>query len=95
MNKTATTHTEAAELIDEATHEGRLYHFNGGQAYIKASDDDVLLIIDMTQGTPDFTYHYGEFASNYLRNNNPQPTDRASLVPFYAEVDKRKLVGQG
>ena len=96
MNKTATTHTQSAQLIDDATREGRLYHFNGGQAYIKASEDDVLLIIDMTQETPDFTYHYGEFASNYFRNNYPQPTDREPLVPFYAEVDKRKnLSGQG
>lgn len=95
MNKTATTHTQAAQLIDDATREGRLYHFNGGQAYIKASEDDVLLIIDMTQETPDFSYKYGENASNYFRNNYPQPTDRAPLVPFYAEVDKRKLVGQG
>lgn len=89
MSNTA-THTESAQLIDEATREGRLYHFNGAQAYIKASEDDVLLVIDMAQAMPDFTYHYGEFASNYFRNNNPQPTDRESLVPFYSEVDKRK-----
>lgn len=95
MEKTATTHTEAAQLIDDATREGRLYHFNGAQAYIKASEDDVLLIIDMAQKEPDFTYHYGEFATNYFREYHPQPTNRKPLVPFYAEVDKRKLVGQG
>jgi hypothetical protein len=91
MNKTATTHTQSAEIIDEATREGRLYHFNGGQAYIKVSEE-VLLVIDMTKETPEFTYHHGEFATNYFRNNYPQPTDKASLVPFYAEVDKRKTI---
>lgn len=86
---TATTHTEWAQVIDTATQEGRLYHFNGGQAYMKEAD--ALLIVDMTQETPEVTLHEGEFATNYFDNNHPQPTDREPLVPFYAKVDERKL----
>jgi hypothetical protein len=90
---TTATHTESAQIIDMATREGRLYHFNGGQAYIRyfSTDSNVLLIIDMTKETPEFTYHRDEFATNYFNNNHPQPTDRESLVPFYKKVDERKL----
>lgn len=88
---TAMTHTQAAQLIDKATQDGCLYHFNGGQAYIRVSEYNVLLIIDMTKETPEFTYRHNEFASNYFRNNHPVATDRESLVPFYTEVDKRKV----
>ena len=100
---TATTHTEWAQVIDTATQEGRLYHFNGGQAYIKelflVTDENKimtmgverLLVVDMTQDTPEVTLHDGDFSANYFSNNHPQPTDRESLVPFYKKVDERKL----
>ena len=41
------THLQAAELIDNAAMEDRLYHFNGGQSYIKISNvSNVLMVID-------------------------------------------------
>jgi len=41
------THMQAAELIDSAAMEDRLYHFNGGQSYVKISNvSNVLMIID-------------------------------------------------
>lgn len=41
------TQLQAAELIDSAAMEDRLYHFNGGQSYIKISNvSNVLMVID-------------------------------------------------
>ena len=43
------TYMQSLELIDLAAKENRLYHHNGGQAYIRVSMDlDVLMIIDHT-----------------------------------------------
>ena len=45
MNKI--TFIQALELIDLASAERRLYHYNGGQAYIRVNmDSNVLMIID-------------------------------------------------
>jgi hypothetical protein len=41
------TYLQAIQLIDQAAQDNRLYHHNGGQAYIKLSDtSDILLIVD-------------------------------------------------
>lgn len=43
------TYLQSLELIDLAAKEDRLYHHNGGQAYIRVSmDSNVLMIIDHT-----------------------------------------------
>jgi hypothetical protein len=43
------TYLQTLELIDLAAQEDRLYHHNGGQAYIRVSMDlNVLMIIDHT-----------------------------------------------
>ena len=43
------TYLQSLELIDLAAKEDRLYHHNGGQAYIRISMDlDILMIIDHT-----------------------------------------------
>ena len=43
------TYIQHLELIDIAAQENRLYHHNGGQAYIRVSmDSNVLMIIDHT-----------------------------------------------
>jgi hypothetical protein len=43
------TYMESLEMIDAAAREDRLYHHNGGQAYIRMSMDlDVLMIVDHT-----------------------------------------------
>jgi hypothetical protein len=45
----ALTYMESLELIDAAARENRLYHHNGGQAYIRVSMDlNVLMIVDHT-----------------------------------------------
>jgi hypothetical protein len=44
------TYLQSLELIDLAAQEDRLYHHNGGQAYIRVSmDNNVLMIIDHTR----------------------------------------------
>jgi hypothetical protein len=44
------TYLQTLELIDLAAQEDRLYHHNGGQAYIRVSMDlNVLMIIDHTR----------------------------------------------
>ena len=55
------THIQALELIDIAANEDRLYHHNGGQAYIRMSmDSQVLMIIDHTMADrPEVTLHDG------------------------------------
>jgi len=43
------TYMDSLEMIDAAAREDRLYHHNGGQAYIRMSMDlDVLMIVDHT-----------------------------------------------
>lgn len=42
---------QTIELIDIAANENRLWHYNGGQAYIRVSNDsNVLMVIDHTMG---------------------------------------------
>ena len=44
------TYLQTLELIDLAAKEDRLYHHNGGQAYIRVSMDlNILMIIDHTR----------------------------------------------
>ena len=43
------SYMQTIELIDIAAQEDRLWHYNGGQAYIRVSNDsNVLMIIDNT-----------------------------------------------
>ncbi len=43
------SYIQSLELIDIAAKENRLYHHNGGQAYIRVSmDSNVLMVIDHT-----------------------------------------------
>ena len=43
------TYMDSLQMIDVAAKEDRLYHHNGGQAYIRVSMDlDVLMVIDHT-----------------------------------------------
>jgi hypothetical protein len=48
-NMDTISYIQSLELIDIAAKENRLYHHNGGQAYIRVSmDSNVLMIIDHT-----------------------------------------------
>ena len=65
------THMQAAELIDSAAMEDRLYHFNGGQSYIKISNvSDVLMVIDTsTLDGAEITLHDGtDYFKTYAQN---------------------------
>lgn len=55
------TYMQSLELIDLAAQENRLYHHNGGQAYIRVSMDlNVLMVIDHTRANrADVTLHDG------------------------------------
>jgi hypothetical protein len=56
------TFMQSVELIDIAAKEDRLWHHNGGQAYIRVSNDSqVLMIIDHTMSNriPEITLHDG------------------------------------
>lgn len=65
------THMQAAELIDSAAMEDRLYHFNGGQSYVKISNvSNVLMIIDTSRAEQvevslcDGTEYFKTYAEN-------------------------------
>lgn len=97
MNKThtATTHSEWAKVIDTSAQEGRLYHFNGGQAYIEEAG--ALLIVDMTKTPcPTFSYNTGDFASNYFGLYDPKGASdiitESPLTPFYTKWEERNLL---
>lgn len=65
------THLQAAELIDNAAMEDRLYHFNGGQSYIKISNvSNVLMVIDTSHmDNVQTSLHDGtEYFKTYAQN---------------------------
>jgi hypothetical protein len=56
------TYMQTIELIDIAANENRLWHYNGGQAYIRVSNDsNVLMVIDntMMNQVPSMTFSDG------------------------------------
>jgi hypothetical protein len=58
---TSFTYVESLQMIDVAAEDDRLYHHNGGQAYIRVSMDlDILMIIDHTYNNrTNITLHDG------------------------------------
>jgi hypothetical protein len=55
------TSFQALQIVDHAAIEDRLYHHNGGQAYIRLfRSADVLMIIDHSiSGRPEVSFHDG------------------------------------
>lgn len=83
------TYIQHLELIDIAANENRLYHHNGGQAYIRVSmDSNVLMIIDHTSvnrptvelcdGTK-----YFEAYSNYHWEHSKRLREYGSMVTWF------------
>ncbi len=83
------TYIQALELIDIAAQENRLFHHNGGQAYIKPFDNsNVLMIIDHTMvdkheitlcdGT-----QYFESCKGYNWEHSKRLRDYGSMVTWY------------
>lgn len=71
MSLNSMTHLQAAELIDSAAMEDRLYHFNGGQSYLKISNvSNVLMVIDTSRADKvEVSLHDGtEYFKTYAQN---------------------------
>jgi hypothetical protein len=93
------TYIEALQMIDVAALEDRVFHHNGGQAYLKLHTDfDILIIIDYTtinvpsiqfmDGTEYFKQcnHYNWAQSQSLRNHG-------SLAEWY-KFNNQELQGE-
>jgi hypothetical protein len=88
-----TTLTQAFELIDTAAEENKLYHYNGGQAYIRVSlDSTVLMVIDHTRNQPtieisDGTNYFEAYAgTNFEHSRNLR--EYGSLTQWYKNTYK-------
>lgn len=89
------TYIQSLELIDIAAKEDRLYHHNGGQAYIRVSmDSNVLMIIDhviadkvyiqLMDGT-----EYFKLCAGYNIEHSKRLRDHDNtMVEFYAKHTK-------
>lgn len=82
------TFMQAVEMIDIAAKENRLWNYNGGQAYVRLSNDsNVMMIIDHTvmgrvpsvilcDGTEYYKNHEGaQFAYSETRRNGDPLTE--------------------
>jgi len=84
------THLQAFELIDIAANEDRLYHHNGGQAYIRVSmQSTVLMVIDHASTTPkvevvDGTGYFEAYAG-YNKAHSARLRENGSLVQWYRD----------
>lgn len=85
------TYIQSLELIDLAAKEDRLYHHNGGQAYIRLSiDSNVLMIIDHTMaGKPEVSLHDGTGyfidCINYNLEHSRRARENGSMVDWYTK----------
>lgn len=90
------TRLQAFELIDHAANENRIYHYNGGQAYIRVSmDSNVLMIIDHTTTMSEISVHDGTEYFNSYKNNNIEHSRRlreqGPLVQWYLNQKTNKV----
>jgi hypothetical protein len=91
------THVQALELIDIAANEDRLFHHNGGQAYIRISNDsNVLIVIDHTMANrPQVTLHDGTnyFAEckDYNWAHSKRLRDHGSLAEWFKETYPERI----
>lgn len=82
---------QALELIDHAANENRLYHHNGGQAYIRVSmDSNVLMVIDHTvNNRPEINLYDGMqyFINcvNYNWEHSRRLREHGSLAQWYKD----------
>jgi len=84
------TSLQAFELVDIAANENRLYHYNGGQAYIRVSmDSNVLMIVDHTGRNPEANLCDGtEYFKAYPRYNiehSRRIREHGSLAQWYID----------
>lgn len=92
------TYIQTLELLDIAVKENRVYHHNGGQAYIRISmDSNVLMIIDHSISNKvrvqlmDGTAYFKEYAS-YNQEHSQRLRDHAdtygSFVDHYTRITR-------
>jgi hypothetical protein len=84
------TPRQAMQLIDIAANENRLYHYNGGQAYIRVSmDTNILMIIDHTGMKMSVYLHDGTKYFQDYKDYNESCSERlreyGSLSQWYAK----------
>ena len=85
------TYLQSLELIDVAAKENRLYHHNGGQAYIRVSmDSNVLMIIDhvINNRTNIELMDGTEYFKTYSNNNieySRRARENISMVEWYTK----------
>lgn len=81
------TMIQAFELIDQAANENRLYHYNGGQAYIRLSmDSNVLMIVDhgsiMNVEVRDGSQYFESY-KDYNWSHSRRLREHGSMVTWY------------
>lgn len=86
------TYMQSLELIDLAAKENRLYHHNGGQAYIRVSMDlNVLMVIDHTYNNRvnielmDGTAYFKECAGYNLEHSKRLREHGTTMVEWYTK----------
>ena len=86
------TYMQSLELIDLAAQENRLYHHNGGQAYIRVSMDlEVLMIIDHTYNNRvniqlmDGTAYFKECVNYNLEHSKRLREHSTTMVEWYTK----------
>ena len=84
------TYLQSLELIDLAAKEDRLYHHNGGQAYIRLSmDSNVLMIIDHTSNNRvrlelmDGTEYFKECSGYNIEHSKRLRNHSTTMVEWY------------
>ncbi len=86
------TFMQAVELIDIAAKENRLWHYNGGQAYVRMNDaSNVLMVIDHTRDSRipeivlcDGTEYFSQYAGAQY-SYSQRHRDGESLVEFFSK----------
>ena len=86
------TFMQAVELIDIAANEDRLWHHNGGQAYIRVSNDSqVLMVIDHTMTSRvditllDGTEYFKSYAGAQFEYSRRAREHGTSMVEHYSK----------
>ena len=86
------TYMQSLELIDLAAQEDRLYHHNGGQAFIRVSMDlNVLMIIDHTFNNRvnielmDGTAYFKECVNYNLEHSKRLREHSTTMVEWYTK----------
>lgn len=78
-------------IINAAANEGRVYHYNGGQVYIRLSKQDTaLMVIDHTRRDEvevsifDGTAYFAEYARNNVEYSNRFIAEPSALALAFA-----------